>query len=76
MAFTNGFPDVLQINLHSVSCGIPKEYTLVSGLMYLWHLLNLCILERFRDEINDDDIVYYLFGTTSRPAIASTSNLT
>ncbi|KIM72131.1 hypothetical protein PILCRDRAFT_16413 [Piloderma croceum F 1598] len=29
-------------------------------------------IEGFRD----DDIVYYPFGTTSQPAIASTSNLT
>ena len=43
--------------------------------LYLWHVLNLGILERFQDDITDD-IVYYPFRTTSRPVIASTSNLT
>ena len=43
--------------------------------LYLWDVLNLCILERFWDDITDN-IVNYPFGTTSQPAIASTSNLT
>jgi len=63
---------MLWINLScSVSCGISKKCTLVSRLV---SVLNLCILERFQDDVTDD-MVYYPFGTTSGPAIASPSNL-